>query len=105
MALTELSETAVSISKLGNQVVQDTVREYTTRRRARVGRVTLDEIDWEEIKELTDGYSASDLEIIASKAARNALKQARSEDDIVPITQSHIEESIESTEMTLNAWD
>jgi SpoVK/Ycf46/Vps4 family AAA+-type ATPase len=54
---------------------------------------------------LTDGYSTSDLEIIASKAARNALKQARSQDDIVPITQSHIEESIESTEMSLEAWD
>jgi len=67
--------------------------------------VLTDEIDWEEIKELTDGYSASDLEIIASKAARNALKQARSEDDIVPITQSHIEASIEATEMSLEAWD
>jgi SpoVK/Ycf46/Vps4 family AAA+-type ATPase len=64
-----------------------------------------EEIGWEEIKELTDGYSTSDLEIIASKAARNALKQARSQDDIVPITQSHIEESIESTEMSLEAWD
>jgi transitional endoplasmic reticulum ATPase len=67
--------------------------------------VLTERIDWDEIKDLTEGYSSSDLEIIASKAARNALKQARCEDDIVPITQDHIKQSIEETESSLDAWD
>jgi transitional endoplasmic reticulum ATPase len=67
--------------------------------------VLTEHIDWDTIKDLTEGYSSSDLEIIASKAARNALKQARDEDDIVPITQDHIETSIEETESSLDAWD
>jgi hypothetical protein len=39
MALTELSETAVSISKLGNQVVQDTERIFGTSRTSRYSAV------------------------------------------------------------------
>lgn len=67
--------------------------------------VVTETIDWDEIKDLTEGYSSSDLEIIASKAARNALSQARSEDEIVPISQSHIETAIDDTESSLKAWD
>ena len=67
--------------------------------------VLTETIDWEAVKQLTAGYASSDLEIIASKAARNALKQARDQDDIVPITQDHLEASIEATESSLEAWD
>ena len=64
-----------------------------------------DDIDWAAIKTRTDGYSASDLELIASKAARQALQQARDAEDIVPISQAHLETAIEETESSLAAWD
>ena len=67
--------------------------------------VLTEKIDWEDIKSQTEGYSASDLEIIASKAARRALKEARTDDSIVPISQEHIESAIRDTESSLKAWD
>jgi len=67
--------------------------------------VVTEEINWDEIKAATDGYSSSDLEIIASKAARSALKQARDEDGIVPISQTHLETALEETESSLDAWN
>lgn len=67
--------------------------------------VLTQEIDWDQIKELTEGYSASDLEIIASTAARKALKDAREADEVVPITQDHLETAVESTDSSLEAWD
>jgi transitional endoplasmic reticulum ATPase len=67
--------------------------------------VLTEEIDWETIKAATEGYSSSDLEIISSKAARAALKEARTDDDIVPISQSHIEAAIEETTSSLEEWD
>ena len=67
--------------------------------------VVTDEIDWDEIKAQTDGYVASDLEIIASTAARNALKEARDADSVVPISQAHLTAAIEATDPSLDAWD
>lgn len=67
--------------------------------------VLTQEINWEQIKEYTQGYSASDLEIITSTAARKALKEAREVDEVVPITQEHLETAIESTNSSLEAWD
>ena len=82
-----------------------TARAAVLRVHLRDRPVLTDKIDWDQIKTLTDGYSSSDLEIIASKAARKALKEARSEDEIVPITQQHLETAIEDTESSLEAWD
>lgn len=67
--------------------------------------VLTQEINWEQIKEYTQGYSASDLEIIASTAARKALKEAREIDEVVSITQEHLETAIQSTNSSLEAWD
>ena len=61
-------------------------------------------IEWERIKELTAGYSASDVELIASNAARRALQEAREADEIKPITQYHLEEAIDETESSLTDW-
>lgn len=82
-----------------------TARAAVLRVHLRDRPVLTDKIDWDQIKKLTDGYSSSDLEIIASKAARSALKEARSEDEIVPITQQHLEMAIKETESSLDAWD
>jgi len=125
--LTEMSETkgedviVVSATNLPDSIDGAAWRRFDERievpppdatARAAVLRVHLrdrplltDQIDWERIKGLTDGYSSSDLEIIASKAARSALKQARSDGDIVPISQQHIETAIEETQSSLKAWD
>lgn len=68
--------------------------------------VLTEKIDWEAIKNLTAGYSASDLEIVSSKAARAALKEARMDDaGIIPISQSHIERTLEETTSSLEEWD
>ena len=82
-----------------------TARAAVLRVHLRDRPVVTEEIDWEEIKTATEGYSSSDLEIIASKAARSALKQARDENDIVPISQTHLETAIEETESSLDAWE
>ncbi|ESS09463.1 MAG: ATPase of the AAA+ class [uncultured archaeon A07HN63] len=81
-----------------------TARAAVLRVHLRDRPVVTDEIDWDEIKDLTDGYAASDLEIIASKAARRALKDARDADEVVPISQDHIETAVDATESSLDAW-
>ncbi|ERG97232.1 26S protease regulatory subunit [Haloquadratum walsbyi] len=82
-----------------------TARAAILRVHLRERPVLTDSIDWTEIKDQTEGYSASDLELIASKAARKALQQARDSDDIVPISQSHLETAIAETASSLDAWD
>jgi len=125
--LTEMSETkgedvvVVSATNLPDEIDGAAWRRFDERievpppdatARAAILRVHLrdrpvvtDEIDWETIKEKTDGYVASDLEIIASTAARNALKDARDADSVVPISQAHLDAAIEATDPSLDAWD
>lgn len=125
--LTEMSETkgedvvVVSATNLPDEIDGAAWRRFDERievpppdatARAAVLRIHLrdrpvltGEIEWDEIKELTEGYSASDLEIIASTAARKALKQAREEDEVVPISQEHLEAATESTDSSLEMWD
>lgn len=66
--------------------------------------VLLDEIDWNRIEELTEGYSASDMELIAANAARQALKDARDAGELHYISQGYLEQSIEETPSSLEAW-
>ncbi|WP_136686784.1 ATP-binding protein [Halorhabdus amylolytica] len=61
-----------------------------------------EEIDWDHIKDLTSGYSARDLEIVATEAARIALEEARERDDLQPITQNHLAEAVNATEPSLS---
>jgi len=82
-----------------------TARAAVLRIHLRDRPVLTDEIDWDRIKARTEGYSASDLEIVASTAARKALKRARDADEVVPITQEHLEAAVEETESSLEAWD
>ncbi len=82
-----------------------TARAAILRVHLRERPVLTDSIDWAEIKDQTGGYSASDLELIASKAARKALQEARDSDDIVPISQGHLETAVAETTSSLDAWD
>jgi SpoVK/Ycf46/Vps4 family AAA+-type ATPase len=43
--------------------------------------------------------------LLSSYAARSALKQARTDDEILPITQDDLETAIEETEPSLDAWE
>jgi transitional endoplasmic reticulum ATPase len=125
--LTEMSETkgedviVVSATNLPDEIDGAAWRRFDERievpppdatARAAVLRIHLrdrpvlaGEVDWDRIKALTEGYSSSDLEIVASNAARMALKDARDADEVVPITQEHLESAIESTDSSLEAWD
>jgi transitional endoplasmic reticulum ATPase len=125
--LTEMSETkgedviVVSATNLPDEIDGAAWRRFDERievpppdgtARAAVLRIHLrdrpvlaQEIDWEKIKNLTDGYSSSDLEIIASNAAREALKEAREADEVIPISQGHLETAIEEVESSLKAWN
>lgn len=121
--LTELTETRgeeviiVGATNLPDEVDDAAISRFQERievpppdasARAAVLRVHLrnrpvlhDEIDWEAVKDQTAGYSARDLEIVATESARIALAEARKNDDLQPITQSHIEAAIETTEPAL----
>ncbi len=54
-------------------------------------------IDWSRIKELTEGFSARDIETSADNAALEALTEARETGNIQPITQEHLEKAINDT--------
>jgi len=66
--------------------------------------VLTDSIDWDRIRERTDGYSSRDLENIATEAARKALSDAKDAGGIEHITQAHLESAIENTDKTLADW-
>ncbi|MFT4921437.1 MAG: transitional endoplasmic reticulum ATPase [Haloarculaceae archaeon] len=125
--LTELTETkgedviVVGATNLPNEVDDAAVSRFQERievpppdasARAAILRVHLrsrpvlrEEIGWERVKELTEGYSARDLEIVATNAARLALEEAREQDDVQPITQSHLEQAVTDTDATLTGYE
>jgi transitional endoplasmic reticulum ATPase len=82
-----------------------TAREAILRVHMRNRPVLTDSIDWETVRECTDGYSASDMELIATTAARQALRDARDEEGIQPVTQQHVETAIEETDSSLEHWE
>ncbi len=57
-----------------------------------------DRIDWGRIRELTEGFSARDIETAVDNAALAALTEAREQGEIQPITQSHLEAAIRDVE-------
>jgi transitional endoplasmic reticulum ATPase len=81
-----------------------TAREAILRVHLRDRPVLTEEIDFDRVRELTEGYSASDMELIATNAARQALQQARDQDEIQPVTQAHVEAAVEDTESSLDNW-
>lgn len=60
--------------------------------------VVPDEIDWDRIKEQTNGYSARDLESVAREAAHIALQEAVDQDKLQAISQTHLEQAIANNE-------
>ena len=81
-----------------------TAREAILRVHLRDRPVLTDTIDWDAVRRRTEGYSASDMELIATNAARQALQDARKKDEIQPVTQHHIETAIDETDSSLQHW-
>lgn len=124
--LTELTETrgedviVVGATNLPDEVDDAAVSRFQERvevpppdapARAAILRVHLrsrpvlhEQIDWDWVKTHTEGYSGRDLEIVATNAARFALEDAREQDDVQPITQSHLEQAIVDTDATLTGY-
>ncbi|WP_225333456.1 AAA family ATPase [Halomicrobium urmianum] len=62
-------------------------------------RPVSDDIDWDAVVEPTAGYAASDLELLAEDAARNALR------DGSPVGQVHLEAAVRETQSSVENWD
>jgi SpoVK/Ycf46/Vps4 family AAA+-type ATPase len=63
--------------------------------------VLLKEVDWDHVATLTEGYSGSDIELVAENAARLALKERLERDETVYISQAHIEAAVGETPPTI----
>jgi SpoVK/Ycf46/Vps4 family AAA+-type ATPase len=62
-------------------------------------RPVADEVGWDRIVEGTEGYAASDLELLAENAARNALRAGD------PIDDDHLDSALAETQSSLRSWD
>lgn len=63
-----------------------------------------DEINWKRIRQLSEGYSGRDLEVVANDAALKALQEAVDADEIQYIRQEHLEEALEEKQPSLKHW-
>jgi SpoVK/Ycf46/Vps4 family AAA+-type ATPase len=62
-------------------------------------RPIADDIDWDAVVEPTEGYAASDIELLAEDAARHALR------DGSEIQQQHLETAVWETHSSIEDWD
>ncbi|QGA83596.1 ATP-binding protein [Halomicrobium sp. LC1Hm] len=62
-------------------------------------RPVADGVDWDRLATATDGYAASDLELVADEAAHRALRAGDSVDT------THLLDAVERTESSLRQWD
>lgn len=73
-----------------------TARKAILRIHLRDKPVLTEDIDWEAVADRTDGFVASDMELVATEAAFEAISEVDDDGEIQPITQSHIDRAIES---------
>jgi len=62
------------------------------------GPPVADDVDWEPVVEPTDEYAASDLELLAEDAARQALRDDSS------VAQEHLEIAVWETQSSIADW-
>jgi transitional endoplasmic reticulum ATPase len=77
-----------------------TARKAILRIHLRDKPVVTDDIDWEVVADQTEGFVASDMELVATEAAFEAISEVDEGDDIEPIRQNHIERAIAGIEPT-----
>jgi SpoVK/Ycf46/Vps4 family AAA+-type ATPase len=58
-----------------------------------------DAIDWDALVKATEGYAAGDIETVVNHAAMKAAEEAQQDgDEVVPISQRHLETGLEDVE-------
>jgi len=62
------------------------------------GRPVADDIDWGPVVDATEGYAASDLELLAENAARQAMRED------TDIEQTHLKRAVSGTESSIADW-
>ncbi|QIO22101.1 AAA family ATPase [Haloarcula sp. JP-L23] len=62
-------------------------------------RPVAEDVDWDAVVEPTEGYAASDLELLAEDAARHAFR------DDSHIAQTHLETAVWETRSSIADWD
>lgn len=75
-----------------------TARKAILRIHLRDKPVLTEDIDWEAAADQTDGFVASDMELVATEAAFEAISEIGDDGQIQPIEQRHIEGAIASIE-------
>lgn len=75
-----------------------TARKAILRVHLREKPVLTEAIDWNEVAEKTEGFVASDMELLATEAAYEAIDEVDSVNDIQPIAQGHIDSAIDEIE-------
>lgn len=75
-----------------------TARKAILRIHLREKPVLTDAIDWDTVAAGTEGFVASDMELLATEAAYEAIDDVSDGQDIQPITQAHIDRAIEAIE-------
>jgi len=62
-------------------------------------------LDWATLRDVTDGYTPSDIELIVDEAARKALVESDETGEFVHIGQRHLTAAIDEIDPSLAAWD
>jgi transitional endoplasmic reticulum ATPase len=76
----------------------ETARKAILRVHLREKPVLTEAINWNEVAEKTEGFVASDMELLATEAAYEAIDEVDSVNNIQPIAQGHIDSAIDEIE-------
>ncbi|MCY4730463.1 ATP-binding protein [Natronomonas gomsonensis] len=68
-------------------------------------RTTAEDVDTHRLAELTEEFSASDLEKIVEEAAQTAHIESVEQDELQPVSQRHLRETVQDTEPSLKHWE
>lgn len=77
-----------------------TARKAILRIHLRDKPVLTEDVDWEAVADATEGFVASDMELVATEAAFEAIDDVDG-DEIQPITQDHLDRAIENVDATV----
>lgn len=67
-------------------------------------RETGEKVDTARLAELAENFSAADLKKVVEEAAQTAHIESVKQDELQPVIQRHLHESLEATESSLQRW-
>lgn len=68
-------------------------------------RATEGSFNWDKLAEITEDFSAADLEKVVRYAGQQAHRQSLEQDSLQPITSDHVISEIRETEPSLKHWN